>query len=67
MSKKLKRIFALLGVILLVGMYLVTLILAFVDPTASKSWLKASVVITLVIPVLLYAYILIYKYLSNKS
>ena len=38
---KLKRILALSGVLLLVGMYLLTLVFAFVDPTAGKNWLKA--------------------------
>ena len=42
MSRKIKRIVALLGVIILVGLYLATLILAFVDPTEAKNWLKAA-------------------------
>lgn len=65
MFEKLKRIFALLGALLLAGLYLITLILAFVDPTASKDWLKASIVCTVIIPVFLYAYILIYRYLKK--
>ena len=67
MLKQLKRIFALAGVILLAGLYIVTLILAFVDPTASKDWLKASISATLVIPVLLYAYMLVYKLLTKNK
>ena len=66
MLDKLKRILALAGAILLAGLYLITLILAFVDPTASKDWLKAAVAATLVIPVLLYAYMLVYRYLKKK-
>ncbi|MCI8596847.1 MAG: hypothetical protein HFJ10_00145 [Lachnospiraceae bacterium] len=65
MFQKLKRIFALAGAILLACLYLVTLVLAFVDPTASKDWLKASLVCTVVIPCFLYAYILIYRYLKK--
>ena len=65
MLEKIKRILALGGAILLAGLYIVTLILAFVDPTASKEWLKISISATLVIPVLLYAYMLIYKYLKK--
>lgn len=65
MFEKLKRIFALAGAILLACLYLATLIFAFVDPTASKNWLKASLVCTVVIPVFLYAYILIYRYLKK--
>ena len=51
MSPKIKRVVALLGVVILVGLYLITLILAFVDPTASKDWLKASIICTIIIPV----------------
>ena len=62
MLDKMKRILALAGAVLLAGLYLITLILAFADPTASKDWLKASVVCTVVIPIFLYAYLLIYRY-----
>ncbi len=60
MSPKIKRVVALLGVVILVGLYLITLILAFVDPTASKDWLKASIICTIIIPVFFYAYLLVY-------
>lgn len=65
MLKKLKRILALTGAILLAGMYLITLVLVFTDSTASKDWLKASLVCTVVIPCFLYAYILVYRYLKK--
>ena len=65
MLDKMKRILALAGSVLLAGLYLITLILAFADPTASKDWLKASVVCTVVIPIFLYAYLLIYRYLKK--
>lgn len=65
MSKKPKRILALLGALLLIALYLVTLILAFVDPTEAKNWLKAAIVCTVIIPVFLYGYILVYRYLRK--
>ncbi len=64
-EKKIKRILAIIGVFLLAGMYLLTLILAFVDPTAGKSWLKASIVCTIFIPVFLYACIMLARYLKK--
>ena len=67
MSKKLKRILALAGVIILVGLYLITFILAFVDPTDSKNWLKASIVCTIMIPVFFYAYLLVYRNLKKPD
>ena len=65
MSPKIKRVVALLGVVILVGLYLITLILAFVDPTATKDWLKASIICTIIIPVFFYAYLLVYRNLKK--
>ena len=65
MSPKITRVVALLGVVILVGLYLITLILAFVDPTASKDWLKASIICTIIIPVFFYAYLLVYRNLKK--
>ena len=65
MSPKIKRVVALLGVVILVGLYVITLILAFVDPTASKDWLKASIICTIIIPVFFYAYLLVYRNLKK--
>ena len=65
MFRKLKRILALLGAVLLAGMYLITIVLAFMDHTATWDWLMASVICTIVIPCFLYAYILIYRYLKK--
>ncbi len=65
MKEKVKRILALCGALLLAALYLITLVLAFIDPTEAKNWLKAAVVCTVIIPVFLYAYILIYRYLKK--
>lgn len=59
--KKFKRIFALLGAILLILLYVSTLVFAFIDHSASMGLLKASIACTILLPVLLYAYALVYK------
>ena len=64
---KLKRILALIGVVLLAGMYVMTLIFAFVDPTAGKLWLKASLVCTIFVPVFLYACMMLTRYLKKEK
>lgn len=64
--KKLKRISAILCVIVLVCLYLSTLVFAFIDHSKSLGLLKASLAMTFVLPVLLYGYLLFYK-LSHKS
>ena len=62
-----KRILALIGAILLFGMYACTLIFAFTDHSAGKGLLKASIACTIMLPVLLYAYTLVYKISKNHS
>lgn len=65
--KKLRRVLALIGAILLVGMYLATMLLAMFGNADSKGWLMASIVMTVLIPVLLYAIQLIAKVFSGKN
>lgn len=65
--KKVKRILALAGVILLALMYASTLVFALLDRSESMGLLKASVACTILVPVLLYAYILIYKLVHRDS
>lgn len=59
--KKIKRILAAIGAVLLIGMYASTLIFALIDHSATKGLLKASIACTIILPVLLYAYTLVYK------
>ena len=42
--KKLRRVLALIGAILLIGMYLATMLLAIFGNADSKGWLMASIV-----------------------
>ena len=67
MMKKVRRILALIGAILLVGMYLATMLLAIFGNADSKGWLMASIVMTVLIPVLLYAMQLIARVFSGKN
>lgn len=59
--KKWKRIIALAGAVLLVIMYGCTLIFALTDQSETMGLFKASVACTIIIPVLLYAYTLVYR------
>ena len=61
--KNIKRILAVIGVILLIGMYVCTLIFALIGSPASDDLLKASIAAT----VLLYGFILITRLLKNKN
>ncbi len=65
--KKIQRILAAVGAILLLAMYGSTLVFALSGSPHSADWLMASLYCTIVIPVLLYAYNLIYRYLKDRN
>ena len=64
---KLKRIGALALVAILIGLYLTTFILAFMKSPIAQKLFQASAIGTIALPVMLYAYMLIYKYLKNRN
>lgn len=63
--KKVKQILAILGVVFLLGLYVITLIMAVTDNTSTLSMLEASVVATILIPILMWAYSFIYRLLKK--
>lgn len=65
--KKIQRIFALLGVVLLLDMYGATMVFAISGSPNSEGWFKASIACTIIVPVFLYANVLIYRYLKNRD
>ena len=64
--KKIKRILALLGVILLILLYLSTLIFALLGK-AFINFLMASIYATITLPVLIWGYGVIYKLVKGKK
>ncbi|MCR4956447.1 MAG: hypothetical protein K6A30_07160 [Lachnospiraceae bacterium] len=64
---KVKRIIALLGVIFLVGLYILTLVAALTTNPNKEGYFLASIYATVVIPVLFWAYSLIYKLIHKKD
>jgi uncharacterized membrane protein YqjE len=65
--KKLKRILAIIGIVLLLGLYISTLLSAIFIPLISDDLFKVSIFSTVVIPCMLYAYMLIYKLLKDRN
>lgn len=63
---KAQRIAALLCVILLSGLYLVTLIVAILDRSSSGRWFFICLIGTIVIPLLTWIYIWMYGMLTQK-
>lgn len=65
--KKVKRILALLLAIFLVGLYIATLIISFIDSPMQDVMLKACIFSTVVLPIFLWAYALVYRVLRDYS
>lgn len=65
--KKTKRILALIGALLLFAMYASTLVFALSGSENAESMLMASIACTIIVPVLLYAYILVYRVLRGTG
>lgn len=65
--KKTKRILAAVAALLLFAMYGATLVFSLLNLPASEDLLMASVACTIIFPVLLYAYILVYRVLKGPG
>ncbi|MCC2253735.1 hypothetical protein LKD70_04670 [Ruminococcus sp. CLA-AA-H200] len=65
--KNIKRILALIGAVLLIVLYLSTLVFALTDSPAATGLLRASIAATILVPVLLYAYILVARLIKDRS
>ncbi len=64
--KNVKRILAIIGILLLVSLYVITLVLALTDDPHTMSAFRASLYCTFLVPVLLWTYTFIYKLLKNN-
>lgn len=64
--EKLKRIAALIGVILLLLLYLGTFIFSLMGSEFAHMMFRACIAATIIIPVILYAMIMVAKYLKNR-
>ncbi|MBR1757805.1 MAG: hypothetical protein IJ744_03650 [Lachnospiraceae bacterium] len=62
-----KRILAWVGIILLVGMYVVTLVTGLMHGEKADVWFKMSIACTIALPILLYGYGLIYKLIKRDK
>lgn len=65
--KKTKQILALIGALLLFAMYGITLIFALIGSELTLTLLKAAIACTIIVPVLLYAYMLVYRVVKHDD
>jgi len=64
---KLKKIIAILIVVLLVALYITTFVLAFMKSPEAKALFQGCVIATIGLPVVLYAMMLAWKFMSGKK
>lgn len=64
---KIKRILALVGVILLLALYGSTLFFAIFDNSDTMMMFKASIAATIIVPVVLWTYTLVYKLVKKDD
>jgi len=64
---KTKRVLALIGVVLLVALYVSTLIFAMIGSEDAMLMFKASVIMTIVVPALLWGYSVIYRVMKSDE
>lgn len=65
--KKIRRILAFTGVILLSIMYLATLLCAIFDSSNGMFMFRASATCTILVPILLWGYTVIYRIAKGKD
>lgn len=66
-QKKFVRIAAIIGIVLLVGMYIVSLIAALCKSENAKAIFAISMYCTFVVPVIIYLLQLVYKLATKKK
>lgn len=64
---KWKRLFAIAGLVLILAMYLIAIVSAFLNTPQSKNWLMAAIFSTVIVPVFLYAAQLVYRLLKPED
>lgn len=62
-----KRIGAIAALLLIAGLYLAALVLAFMDSPFARSCLMAALFCTIVVPVVLYAYLMLIRFLQSRD
>lgn len=67
MNKRIKQIFAIIGLVIIAGLYITTLVLALAGSERTRSLFIASIICTVVIPVFIYVVSWIYKLVKSDA
>ena len=65
--KNVKRVFAIILIVILLGMYITTFVMAFLDRSETMTMFKGCVAMTIFVPVVLYSYIILHRLAHKRS
>lgn len=66
-NTNMKRILAILCIVILVALYVITLIAAIVGSPVSNGFFMAAVAANIILPVMMWIYLQVAKYLKKKG
>lgn len=64
-NNKTKRIMAIIGIVILLGLYITALLLAVLGDENSTPWFMAAICATIIVPILIWIYQWLYKLLKK--
>lgn len=67
MNRRLKQILAIIGLVIIAGLYITTLVLALTGSESTRPLFTASIICTVIVPVFLYVVFWIAKVLRGKN
>lgn len=62
-----KKVIAIIGILILLFLYITTFILAILNKPGTADLFKTSIYATVVIPVLMYIYLWLYRLIRDKN
>ena len=65
--KTFKKIASIVCILVIAASYIITIVSVFLKSVSWLAWLKSSIFITVVFPAILYAILMIEKYLKNRN
>lgn len=67
MNKKVKQVMAIIGLVIIVGMFIVTLVLALSKNPNTRGWFLASIFVTIMVPLIMYICTWLYKLIKKQK
>lgn len=65
MNRRLKQILAIIGIVIIAGLYITTLVLALIGSESTRALFTASIICTVIVPVFLYVVLWMHKVLKK--